>query len=329
MKNNMRTMENLEYSQIIKEIEVLSGNRFEKMQEIEKGKITLKIGKERIVCELGKRLNIAYNLEIGDSKNGFVQKVRKELKGFRFVKVFQYNKDRIIVFGFEKGEEKKELIFEMFGKGNAILIQDSKILSCYKREKWADREIKQKELYRFPKSNIVEKFVEILSNKYIVSCMMRLPLGKRYVKEILKRVGVNEQKLGEDLEEIELKNIQKEMEKIKKEIVHLGFYKDGEIVDYGLTEFEKYKGLDIRKFEKLSEVVDLYYFKGLGVIEEKESKKIKKLKRRLEEQEKTLEELQEKEKKYKEIGDKIYEKYNEIEEILKKEKKKRELEIEI
>lgn len=301
----MRAMENIEYWFMLKELEELIGKRFEKMQEVKEEKFILKIGKERVVVELGKRMNIAFRIEEGSSENGFVKKTRKELKGFILRKIYQKNMDRIIVFEFEGKEGKKELIFEMFAKGNAVLVSEGTIIGVYKKESWSDREIKLRETYKFPKSNIVGNLREALSEKYIISSMMRLPLGKVYAKEVLRKLDIDEKTPGNKLKKEDIEKIEKEIEKLKNNFVPIGLSENPE------------------KFKSLSEMIDEYYSREV----EEKSQRILKLENRLEEQEKQLEELGKKENEYREIGDKIYEKYSEIEEILKKEKGKKEIEI--
>jgi len=316
----MRTMENIEYSYVLSEMVNLVGKGFEKISEIEKGKLQMKIGKERITIELGKRMNIAYYLEEGDTDHPFVQKARKELKGARLEKIEQRNKDRVIVFYFER-EGEKLLIFEMFGEGNVILASNGKTIACYKNESWSDREVKAGVEYKFPKSNIVEKLADAISEKYIISAMLRLPLGKKYAKEILKRVGIEERKPGNELSKGEIENIEKEIEKIKKEFSPIGFYSKEGLVEYGLIEFEEYSPIEFekKKFENLNRAIDEFYHSGVSKSEK--SKKLEKLEKRLEDQLKAREEIRIKEEEYKTIGDRIYEKYSEIEEIIKKGKR--------
>ncbi len=313
-------MENIEYAYVLAEMKGLVGNSFEKISEIEKGKLQMKIGKERITIELGKRMNIAYYINEGDTDHPFVQKVRKELKGARLTKIEQKEKDRVIAFYFER-EGEKLLIFEMFGDGNSILVSQGKTLACYGNESWSDREVKAGREYKFPKSNIVENLKDAISEKYVISAMLRLPLGKKYAKEILNRVGIEEKKPGNELSKGEIGEIEQEIEKIRKEFSPIGFYSKEGIVDYGLVLFKEYSSEEFekRKFESLCRAIDEFYHSSVEKIGK--SKKLEKLEKRLEEQLKALEEIKIKEEEYRKLGDRIYEKYSEIEEIIKKGKR--------
>ncbi|MFA5050179.1 MAG: NFACT family protein [Candidatus Micrarchaeia archaeon] len=322
----MQIMENMEYCYVIGEIEKLLGLRFEKIQTTREGEFSLKIGKERITIDLGKRMNISYTIKEGELGKGFIEKIRKELRGTRFVSIYQHNMDRIIVLEFE-GIKKYFLILEMFGKGNMILVCDEKILACYKNESWADRKIRINERYIFPKSNIAENLNEIISEKYIISSMMRLPLGKKYSREILLRCKIDEKAPGNSLANGQMEKIEKEIEKIKSGLKPYGFYRNGKICGFGLAKLGEFKDLEAKEFEAFSKVIDEYYINFVET--ETESEATKKIKKRLVEQKKQLNEFLEDEKKYREIGDKIYENYPKIEELIKKERGKPKIEIEL
>jgi len=204
----------------------------------------------------------------------------------------------------------------MFAEGNAILELNGKTLSCYKREQWKDRETKSNSPYLFPQSNIKQSIFEVISDKYIISCMMQLPLGKKYAKEILRRLEIEEKTPGSSLCEGDLKNIEKEIEKLKKDLAPYGIYKEDKLIDYSLFEEENSK--PEKPFSKL---IDEFYRNP----QEIKSPNLDKIERKLETQVKYLEELKQEEIRLREIGDKLYEKYLEVEEAIKK--KQREVDL--
>ncbi len=79
---------------------------------------------------------------------GFVMQLRKHLEGKRIDRVRQLGWDRIVVF--EVGDY--ELVAELFGKGNLILVKDGVIVGCEKRKEWRHRTIKPGEEYVPPPS---------------------------------------------------------------------------------------------------------------------------------------------------------------------------------
>ncbi|MBN2478496.1 NFACT family protein, partial [Candidatus Micrarchaeota archaeon] len=290
-----------------------------KAKEISNGKISLKIGKEWIVFELGRRMNISYILEEGTVQNNFIQKIRKELGGARFISAEQHASDRIIILNFDKGNEKSMLVFEMFGKGNAVFVKDGITVSCYKRERWKDRETSPGKEYSFPESNITLDLNDALnSDKYAVVCMMRLPLGKKYAKEVLQRAGVDEKTPGNKIEK-KIGPVKEEYIRIIKEAEPFGFYKGDELADFGLAEFSDLKNLKIKKFKTLSEPADTYYSKKSEI---KKSSKTERLEKLLESQLSMLEEYKMKESEYRSKGDLIYEHFQEVENQIAENRKK-------
>ncbi len=319
-------MENIEYTYIIGEMRNLIGLRFEKIQKTGEEEISIKVGKEKIVIELGKRMNISYFLKEGENEKGFIEKIRKELGRTRLDNIYQHNNDRIIVFEFSN-EKKYLFIFEMFGKGNAILVCNNIILACKKNESWSDRKIKVNEEYKFPKTNIVDDIREAISEKYIISSMMRLAFGKKYSKEILQKCNINEKTPGNSLTKNDIEKINVEIKKLKENLIPHGFYENDKIVGFGLANFAEFQKCTAKKFDSLSRVIDEYY-KNFSEIET-ESEKTKKLQKRLIEQENQLLEFSKEEQEQRNIGDKIYENYEKLEEFIKKERGKPKIEIEL
>lgn len=329
----MRSMENLEYSTIVAELQTLIGKHFSNIQMPGEGKYRLRIGSTDILAELGKRLYITRYIEEPLEADQFAKKVKKELDNSRLVSVEQKNNDRIVVFEFECGKDesgKKQilsLIFEMFAKGNAIIIsgKDNTTIAAYREEKWADREIKRNKIYSFPKSNIAVNINDARKTspgKYIVVCLMKLPLGKIYVKELLAKCGIDEKKPENGLTEKESDELEREFKNITGTKGAFVFVKEGSIVDYGVCPLAIYADAIAEKRKTISEAADDYYFKGKEPeIELKKSEKLQKLERRLAEQEKTLIETLALEKELKETGEFIYGNYETIEQVLSEAKK--------
>ena len=307
----MRSLTSLEYSFLLNELKKIFGKYFTKVYQVAENKFRFKFGDIEITCEPGVRLNISKYIEQGEGEaKGFVRAIREELENKRVKDVYQQNKDRIIVIEFEREELK--LIFEMFGKGNIILVKGEETIAAMKEEEWSDRVIKKGEKYNFPKSNVAENIETVISEKYIIVSMMQLPLGKEYAKEALIRCSIDEKKQGSKLTNDEIKCIEKEIHEIVKSAKPYGFYENKELVNYGLTEFKAYEALEKKEFETFSELLEEYYMKQ----REDRNEELEKLQFRLDEQTKKLEEMKNEETEYKKIGDYLYENYEEIEKIL-------------
>ena len=309
----MRVMSNLEYATAVRELQPLLGKRFGRIRRLPQGWYRMKVGDAEIVIEPGVRLHRTKYVEEAESPDQLVQKAEAELDNSKLLAIRQVNNDRIIEFEFERGK----LVFEMFGKGNCVLVKDGKTLAAMKEEAWADREIRKGKEYRYPKSNVAPGFREALSDRYVIIALLKLPLGKEYAQEILARCDVPEKTPGIGL-------TGKQIECIGDEVAEVGaarnphvFYENGRPVDFGLLHFLKYKDAENKDFASLNEALDEFYWNADRGAENPE---LERLERRLAEQEKRLGELEEEEKGHKAAGDYIYAHYEEIENILKEAK---------
>lgn len=311
----MREMQNLEYSYIVRELSQLEGKHFSKIYSLGGKSFRIKVGDAQIIIDLPLRVGIAKYISKSEEPTGFTEKMKKMLDNQKLMRVYQCGKDRIIALEFEKNV----LFLEMFAKGNIILSgKDGKITEVLREEKWKDRILKRGEEYKEPKSGIVEEIEKTISEKYIIVCLLKLPLGKEYAKEMLARCGIEEKKPGNSLSEKEISCLKKEYPDILQNQKPRLFLENGKPIDFGLIKFKKYGNFEIREMPSLSEAMDEFYS---SVPKEKKSGKMEKLERRLEEQLAMLEKLKQEEKEAKEKGDFIYSNYQQIEEILEIAKK--------
>jgi predicted ribosome quality control (RQC) complex YloA/Tae2 family protein len=313
----MRAMENLEYSFIAKELKTAEGKHFSNAYRIVEGKYRMKIGDMHIVLEAGKRLNIAKYVEEAKEADKIVLFLKKILDNVKLKEVKQHSGDRVVIFEFECRDSPALLVFEGFGDGNIILVKEGNTVAAMREEEWSDREIRAGKPYSLPKSKIVEKLEDALSDRYVVTSLMKLPLGKEYAKEILQNCGIDEKKAGNALTDAEITLLKQEIGKLADGAAPYGFYEAGKITDYGLMKFSRYAKLEARPFPTLSEAADEFYF---NVKETGRNEKLDKLKRRLEEQENRLESLKKDALDAKAQTDFLYVNYDKVEAILQKAK---------
>lgn len=303
----MRPMANLEYTYIIRELKPMEGKHLDKFYELRSGVFRMKIGSDSVLIALGKRLHITKLLEGAPEPTGFVMKVRKELGGRKLKEVRQKGRDRIIIFDFGG----MELVAEMFGGGNMVLVENGKINYVYEKKEWKDRSLKPGENYSFPPSDEreLDGILKNLGDKSIASELIPLNIGITYVKKILADAGVPEAKKGSELAPAEKKKIAevyaRRMESLSPSVIIVG----GNPADYSLFA-------EGEPFESLSAALDECF----GVAEEG-NPELKKLEETLAKQEERLRELDIEEKETKAKGDLIFERYAEVEELLSAYKK--------
>ena len=261
-----------------------------------------------------------------DSPTGFCMFLRKKLTSGRIREVKQIDSERVVNIEIETKDEKFNLIVELFGKGNLILLKDNKILSAIEYKKWKDRTIKPNELYKSPRREynffkLTEKTLKELlgkSNKenLVKSLALELGLGGIYSEEICLRLNIDKNNKPSQVKDI--KKILKEIKKITKEKISAQVVK-GDIIPFNLKVYEKEKK---ELFKSYNEALD-YVLSKQVIQPQMENKEITKLKRIIVDQEKTIKKLKNSEKENKEKGETIYNNYQIIKEILLELKKAR------
>ncbi|MCI0503714.1 NFACT family protein [Candidatus Micrarchaeota archaeon] len=313
----MHKMSNLEYSFIVRELgQALNGKHFGRIRKIGGSTYRMKIAGLEVICELGVRLHATKYIEPAESDK-FTEKVEKELDNARLSEIKQINNDRIVSFAFDKGE----LVFEMFGDGNAILVKDGKTVCAHKYESWSDRDIKAGAPYKPPKTAPAGRLE--VTDKYIIVSLMKLPLGKDYAMEALSRAEIDEKAPGNSLSGNRILALEQEIAKLQSEAKPVAFSEGGKIADFALARLSKYSKLETSEPKTLSEAADEYYAHVV-----KTNPKLEKLKERYDKQAERLAELREEEKANKEKGDFIYANYQKAEDIIALAKAGKEQELE-
>ncbi len=311
----MREMQTIEYSYIVRELALFEKKHFSKIYKIRENSFRIKIGNSHIIVELPIRVGIAKYITKSENPNNFTEKIKKILDNQKLQKVSQCGNDRLLSFEFEDNI----LFLEMFAKGNIILTnKNRRILEVFREEKWKDRTLTKGLQYIEPQSGVVKNIEKTLSEKYIIICLLKLPLGKEYVKEMLTRCGIDEKKPGVSLTKNEISYLEKELENISENQKPYLFLENNIPVDFGLIKFKKYEKLEIKEMPSLSEAMEELY---ITIPKTQKNERMEKLEHRLEEQRFALEKLKKEELENKEIGGYIYTNYQKIEELLEIAKK--------
>ena len=108
----------------------------------------------RLVVEAGLRLHLsAYSIEPPSIPPAFCMALRKYLRNAWLSEVSQHEFERIAIFNFKTKTSIMQLVIELFGDGNIILIdQENKILQALIFRRMRDRNILRGEIFQFPPS---------------------------------------------------------------------------------------------------------------------------------------------------------------------------------
>ncbi len=129
----------------------------------------------------------------------FAMLLRKHLRNAKITKIYQHEFDRIIII--EAGKlEPYQLVIEMFGDGNVILVKDNRIIQPLFPHTWRARALRAGEEYKPPPARInplmveKEKFVEILSSStkdLVRTLIMDIDIPGKFAEEVCMKADLD------------------------------------------------------------------------------------------------------------------------------------------
>ena len=268
----MRELTSLELSVVISELcGKVEGSRLRKFYDLGNGAFRFAFrGKDsaQVYCKLLQTFNLTSISESAEAATNFAMAVRKRLENTTVSSLRQHGTDRIIRMGFET--EGKELVIEMFGKGNMLILSSDGIIEAsYHRVEYKDRVIKPGEKYHFHEaqagfieeaSNLASR-LEVEGEKKVISQMSKLlNIGPIYLEEIIRRNGVDPRGFIKSPEEAGmlqegaisfLNSIGNEKPRV--------YIKDSIPADYSLCKILRYSDLQFKEYESLNSLLDDFY----------------------------------------------------------------------
>ncbi len=303
----MKQLTALDLHYLLKELQELIGSKVDQIYSPTKKEIILQfhipsIGKRILIIRVPSFIWISDTKPQLDKISDFCRILRKHLGNSRLRKIKQMGFERIIEFVFEK-TETYSLIFEMFSKGNIVLVKDKKIIAAAEYQKWAGRTIRPKEEYKWPekefnflelKSHDLKKYFSETKKESIVKALaIEIGLGGSYAEEVCSIAGIDKNKKPKELAVGEIKKIYAAFSELKKKKIDKGI---------------------------------VYKFKPEGEVSPEKSKyakKIEEVERIISEQRQKIKGLETAEKENKKKAELIYEQYNLIKETIAQIKKAR------
>ncbi len=141
---------------LIQEAQILLGGKIDAIYQIGSKDLYLQIylkdqPKQLLRIVSGKCLYLTKTRpEFPENIQRFCAYLRKYITNARIKAIEQIDYERIIKFVLETKDATYELLVELFGKGNFILVKDDRIISVAEEQIWADRILKSGESYKYP-----------------------------------------------------------------------------------------------------------------------------------------------------------------------------------
>jgi len=297
--------------------------------------------KLQLLIEAGKWLHLtSYAHETPKKPSAFCMSLRKYLNNGVIKEVRQHEFERIAVTEIGTRQGDFQLVSELFGGGNVILVDpEGKILQAMTYKRMRDRNILRGELFQHPPARgrnptkldnqdfrEIKKFEE---TEVVKGLTKFLSISGTYAEEILLRAEVNKNRDCGSLTEQEVESIFNQLQNLLS-LIDLAVMESrivsdetGEWIDVTPVPLKRYEQFEQEAYERFNSALDDYYAKITTaemkeeVAEEVESE-VSRYQRILKRQQKALESLKEPITKNKTIGDLIYMHFGELKSLMQK-----------
>lgn len=326
--------------------ELIEGAYISKIYQIGTQTLLFRLRKQdtpkiQLLIEAGKRIHItSYIHETPKKPSAFCMSLRKYLDNAIIKAVKQHEFERIVIIEVATRQGDFQLVVELFGGGNIILVNpEGKILQAMTYKRMRDRNILRNESFqnapargKNPQKIAVEEFLEIktFGEIEIIRALTKFfSISGTYAEEILLRVHINKNTKCVSVTEDQLKlifNVLKQLLSIiSSDKLEPAIIVDSEnmCIDVTPVSLIMYAELNQKKFDYFNSALDEYYTK-MGDIERGDEatkdveSEVARQQRILQRQEKALEALKEPIFKNKTVGDLIYLHFGDLQSLFTK-----------
>ena len=245
-----------------------------KMRDFDRGRVEL-------LVEVGdtKRVHAADPDRVPDAPGrppNFAKMLRNRLSGADFAGVEQFEFDRILTFSFERGDENTQVVVELFGQGNAAVLDETgEVVRSLETVRLKSRTVAPGAQYEFPASRVnplavsYDAFARQMDDSdsdVVRTLATQLNLGGLYAEEVCTRAGVEKTTPIEEAGEEAYRALHDAIDDLRTRLRAGEFdpriYEEsGAVVDatpFPLEEHER-EGLDSEAADTFNAAVDGYF----------------------------------------------------------------------
>lgn len=297
-----------------------------------------------LVFEAGRRLHLtSYDLKKPSAPPAFCMALRKYLRDARLTRIEQHEFDRVVILDFRIKENGVQLVLELFGEGNIILINEKNtILQALSFRRMRDRNILRGEPFKFAppsgqnpfrvdKEELRKSLRDSDSIEAVRALARLLSIGGVYAEETLLRAHIDKTKPcsalnDEDVDAIfsALHNLLDQVTSGKLEPQTISD-ETGNLVDVVPFGMKRYETARNQVYTSFNEALDEYYIHTDTREKDKAKAEVNKLRREkerlnriVESQQKVETQAEESAELNRRIGDLIYTHANELQALLDK-----------
>jgi len=323
---------------------LISDSRIRNIYQLSPSTILFKLYKlneqVQLLIEAGKRFHLTrFVHEKPLRPPTFCMALRKYLRNGRIIEITQHEFERIAILKVNTKTGEMQLIIEIFGEGNLILINSNNhIVQALKYRRMRDRNILRGESFLYPPSSgknpfklKLEEMKEELKRfgeiEVVRALTKFLSIGGVYAEEILERANVEKITPCNSLTQTAVKRIFKALNQILTQISHgktdptIVVDETGEYMDVTPIRLQKYSQYKHIPYESFNIALDEFYGKTgskekVAVLSEQLERQIAKHERILKTQKEALEKAQKQIENNRKIGDAIYVHMHELQQLM-------------
>ncbi len=292
-----------------------------------------------LLIEPGKRLHLtSYQMEKPPKPPPFCMALRKHLRNSVITEISQHEFERIFCLKARTREGEYRLHIELFGDGNAILVDPQGIIKQALRfKRMRDREILRGKPFRHAPSSGKNPLdisstdlseLKKLEGLNIVKALTKsLSISGRYSEEILLRAQLEKTKNVETLQNKDIAQLSKALNEV------LSYLRTGKLdpclviddagiwIDVTPIPLRNYRNLKCKKFKSFNEALDEYYTKAsmeleVSIVTHRVENEVSQQQRILEKQQTSLEKAAKEAELMRKIGDTIYAHFHQLQTLL-------------
>ena len=332
-----KEMSSFDVRSIVSELSLLEGAHMDKIYQWGAGNVLFRInvqgeGKKEVFFKDKKWLYISPEKpETSISPSSFATFLRKYIDNARVGKTIQAGFDRIVIMEIFKADAEYQLIFEMFGGGNCLLVLNGKIVNCLIHKTYRDRSTRPGEDYRAPKErfNPIDSTFEEFSETFhssesdaVRTLATVANLGGQYAEEICKRSGIDKNTLSVGISDEDLEKLYSALHDVVRCVIKDNeptvFLKNGKIDDIAPVDLMIYQNEEKRRYDTMSQAIDAFLQEiDVDIEEAYVDPEIEKLKNRVSKQQETVDEYRLEGADLKLRADAIYANYQTVTDLLK------------
>ena len=303
MKNEMRAFDVLA---VVSEAQSLIGGFVDKIFQWDGGNVLIRVNvkgeaKKELFLKDGKWFYLApQRPQVPDFPDQFAVHLRKLISNARIESVRQVEFDRIVVIDIMRGEQY-QLVVELFGEGNLLLVKDGKIVNCLFSRRWRHREVRPGAEYLFPPKRFnplesdLQTFISSLkgsTSDAVRTLATSVNLGGQYAEEVCLRAGVDKGSDASSLSDDQISGLYQAMVDIIKQVRESSdpriVFEGEDMLDITPVPLVQYSESKIDNHSVFSEALHEYLVGELEPLEITD-KTLLKLQRQLEHQKESIE----------------------------------------